>query len=104
MLTERQRRFVAAYRANGGAAAADGGGQAAAEAAVATEARRGPEVTQERIVAELARIAFADGETRDGDKLRALEMLTRLLPPDDGGDDGRGVVILPEAMASAGAQ
>ena len=61
---------------------------------------RGPGVSQEKIVRELERIAFAGGEVRDGDKLRALEMLTKLLPSDDGSDGARtGVVILPEIMA-----
>ena len=114
MLNERQRRFVELYRA--------GGGDAAGAAARAGYSPRGarrqartllekPEVaaalaadeavSQEKIVRELAHIAFGAGEVRDGDKLRALEMLTKLLPaPADGADDApaTGVVILPEVM------
>jgi len=122
MLSERQKRFVELYRAGGGDAA-----EAAAQAGYsprrarrqarellrrpevaaaldAAERRRAEGVSQEKIVRELARIAFADGEeVRDGDKLRALEMLTKLLPPEGGGADAAaqrcGVVILPEVMA-----
>ena len=117
MLNERQRRFVELYRTGGDAA------EAAARAGYSPRrARRqgrellqrpevaaalgpgkdgrGPGVSQEKIVRELERIAFAGGEVRDGDKLRALEMLTKLLPSDDGADGARtGVVILPEIMA-----
>ena len=117
MLNEKQRRFVALYRTREDAA------QAAAQAGYsprragrqARELLKKPEVaaalaekapadgtaavSQEKIVRELARIAFGDGEVRDGDKLRALEMLTKLLPGPDGADGARtGVVILPEVM------
>ena len=119
MLNERQRRFVELCRAGTEAAeAAAAAGysprrarrqagellrrpEIAAALAEKTDAETAGGVTQGRIVRELARIAFADAEVRDGDKLRALEMLTKLLPP--GTDDGPecGVVILPEVMAAA---
>ena len=88
----------------GVAETAGGGGDARAGAAEAESGGAGgmPDgVSQKRIVRELARIAFEESEVRDGDKLRALEMLTKLLPP-DAGDDGAagGVVILPEVMAA----
>ena len=123
-MNERQRRFAELYRLCGDApAAAVRAGyspqrakrQAAAllkkpEIAAAAGADRtdGPAaedaaegVSQTRIVRELARIAFDNADVRDGDRLRALEMLTKLLPP-EGGDDGPpcGVVILPEVMAA----
>ena len=117
MLNERQRRFVELYRTGGDAAeAAARAGYSprrarrqarellrkpeVAAALEAAERGRRDEVSQEKIVRELERIAFAGGEVRDGDKLRALEMLTKLLPSDDGSDGARtGVVILPEIMA-----
>ena len=115
MLTEMQRRFIEAYRASGDApkAAVEAGyspGRARRQAgellrkpeiALALEASRtraAEDVSITRIRRELARIAFEADEVRDGDKLRALEMLTKLLPPADADDDAPrcGVVILPE--------
>ena len=117
-MTERQRRFAEAYSA--GADAAQAAAQAGyspdrakrqaeallrrgdvAEAIEALRRKRGGAVTMERIRRELAQIAFSEGggAARDGDRLRALEMLTKLLPPDapdDPGAQGCGVVILPE--------
>ena len=127
-MTDRQRRFVACCRDGCGAAeaAARAGyspgrakrqakellrrpeiaqALAAAEAeqarAAEAEAREAAGVSQARIMRELARIAFDNEAVRDGDRLRALEMLTKLLPS-DGGDDAPpcGVVILPEVMAA----
>ena len=118
MLSERQRRFVELYRrGDDAAAAAERAGYSPRRARrqarellrrpeIAAEidaraAKTGEDVSQGRIMRELARIAFGEGEVRDGDRLRALEMLTKLLPPDDGGEDAPrcGVVILPEVMA-----
>lgn len=120
-MTERQRRFAEAYSA--GADAAQAAAQAGyspgrakrqaeallrrgdvAEAIEALRRKRGGAVTMERIRRELAQIAFSEGGkdgARDGDRLRALEMLTKLLPPDAPDEDGAqgcGVVILPEIM------
>lgn len=122
-MTQRQRRFAEAYAGSGDApsAAIEAGYspararrqaaallKTAAVAAAVEEARRaadearraadaGEKVSRARIESELARIAFGDSAVRDGDKLRALEMLTKLMAPDDGGDDAPvcGVVILP---------
>ena len=120
-MTERQRRFAEEFRRSGDAtAAAVRAGYSPARArrqarellrrpeiAAAAGTSDGPEgaaadgISQARIVRELARIAFGETEVRDGDKLRALEMLTKLLPPDAGdGGQAAGVVILPEVMAA----
>ena len=121
MLSEKQKRFIAEYARSGDApAAAVAAGYsarrarrqagellrrpeiaAAAAEARETEARGG--VTLSRVLRELERIAFDSAEVRDGDKLRALEMLTKLFPP-DAGDDGpqTGVVILPEIEGEGG--
>ena len=115
MLTEMQRRFVEAYRASGDApkAAVEAGyspGRARRQAAAllkkpeveqaldASRTRAAEDVSITRIRRELARIAFDAEEVRDGDRLRALEMLTKLLPPAETDDDAPrcGVVILPE--------
>lgn len=115
LLTEMQRRFIEAFRVSGDApkAAVEAGyspGRARRQAAAllkkpeialaleAARAREAEDVSITRIRRELARIAFEADEVRDGDRLRALEMLTKLLPPAED-DDGPacGVVILPEA-------
>lgn len=118
MLNEKQSRFVRAYLGGADAAeAAAAAGYSAARArrqarallekpeiaAALAEAKAGrpgaEHVSRDRIESELARIAFAEGtEVRDGDRLRALEMLTKLVAPDgpEGGDGPlTGVVILP---------
>ena len=126
LLSERQTRFVRAYLS--GADAAEAAAQAGyspararrqgkallahpavaaalAEAAAKAEAEKAAaegaaRVSRERIEKELARIAFAGAEVRDGDRLRALEMLTKLVAPETPeGADGplSGVVILPAA-------
>ena len=128
MLSERQTRFVRAYLSGADAAeAAVQAGYSAARArrqgrallqkpeiaaelakaeaeALETAAAKAGDgarrVSRDRIEAELARIAFAGGEVRDGDRLRALEMLTKLLapePPEDADAPVCGVVILPAA-------
>ena len=96
----RARRQAAALLKNEAVAAAVAEAKKAAEAEAseaAEESDAGETVTRARIEAELARIAFGDSAVRDGDKLRALEMLTKLMAQDDGGDDAPvcGVVILP---------
>ena len=119
-MNERQRRFAELYRLCGDAPAAavragysppraaallkkpESAAAAGADRTDGPAAKDGAEgVSQTRIVRELARIAFDNADVRDGDRLRALEMLTKLLPP-EGGDDGPpcGVVILPEVMAA----
>lgn len=93
----RARRQAAALLKNEAVAAAVAEARKAAEAEAPEASDAGETVTRARIEAELARIAFGDSAVRDGDKLRALEMLTKLMAPDDGGDDAPvcGVVILP---------
>ena len=162
MLSERQRRFIAALRAGADpAGAAEAAGYSPGRARrQAVELLRRPEiaaavqapgdagdepVSAGRVVKELARIAFADAadlagcgddgacprgsgtglkvkytprrapdggtvmdvslerEVRVGDKLRALELLTKVLGLGAGEEDAPagGVVILPEVMAAA---